>query len=499
MARSPSGLYIPDYVAERVGGQLREDAGRARIVRAFMRLLRHTKGAWAGQPFEPEPWQWQDVLGPLLTTVGPDGLRWYREGLIGLPRKNGKSTVCSALGLILLTADGEAGAEVYSAAGDKDQARIVFRQAQEMVRASPVLSRAFKVYRDVIEFPETASTYRVLSADAPLKHGLNPHGVIIDELHVHRDPELYYALRTAVGARSQPLVVSITTAGWDEESLCYERFQHGRSGTDPRFFFYWREAPRRPDGRPWPVDDFDAWCEANPASWQRTPEAMELALSAGLPEPVTRRLYLNQWTASDEGWIPLDAWDECADVPELEPGSEVVVAVDVAPKRDTTAVVLVHANEDGRLDVLARVFTADEDTGYLDFEAVEDYIRELAHEFYLAELVFDPYNFTRSALMLADEGVAGEVVEFPQTDSRMVPASQALYDAITGRRLRHGGDSTLRAQAEAAAAKETGRGWRIVKRKATRSIDSVVALAMAVSRVADNEGGEPTVMVSGSA
>src|SRR5438105_10710850 len=108
-----------------------------------------------------------------------------------------------------------------------------------MVRASPHLSSWCRVYKDVIEVPETESLYRVLSSDAPLKHGLNPHGVVIDELHVHRDPELYYALTTGGGARREPLYVSITTAGFDEKTLAFDRYTYGRAGKDPRFFFRW--------------------------------------------------------------------------------------------------------------------------------------------------------------------------------------------------------------------------------------------------------------------
>ena len=145
-----------------------------------------------------ERWQ-QELVDELLREV--NGRQVYREALVGVPRKNGKSTLASALALWFLVVEGaqrEGGAEVYSAAAAKDQARIVFSQAKEMVENSPRLSESCRVFRDAITVRETGAVYRVLSSDAPKQHGLNRSAVVVDELHAHRDDgELYYALRTA--------------------------------------------------------------------------------------------------------------------------------------------------------------------------------------------------------------------------------------------------------------------------------------------------------------
>ncbi len=382
-----------------------------------------------------------------------------------------------------MVADGEAGAEVYSAAGDKEQARIVFGQARAMVRASPSLATWCRVYKDTIEVTETGSIYRVLSSDAPLKHGLNVHAAVLDELHVHRDPELYYALQSATGARAEPLVISITTAGFDEASLCHNRYRYGTEGRDPRFFFRWWG-----DGD---INNARTWRKANPASWVSLEYLRQQR--ARLPENVFRRLHLNQWVRQEERWLPMEFWDAGDAPPEIPNGADVVIAVDAAPKRDTTAVVIAHRDTDGDVHLIAEIFTADA-TGILDYNAVKDYIRDAATRYEVTELIFDPYHFMQAARELEEEGIPAR--DFPQTDARMVPASQALFDAVTSGRLRHGGDPRLREQADAAAAKQTSRGWRLHKMKSTRPIDAMIAAAMALDALERDAGPvSPTAFV----
>ena len=180
------------------------------------RFCCHTRGRLAGQPLILEPWQ-RDWVCEVFGPVGRDGNRKVRTALLGVGRKNGKSTLAAAIALYLLFADGEPGAEVYSAAGDRDQARAVFDTAKIMVQSGP-LHRYADVRRNWIEVARTNSVYRVLSADARRQHGLNPHGVVFDELHVQPDPALWEALSSGTGAREQPLTVAITTARSEEHT-----------------------------------------------------------------------------------------------------------------------------------------------------------------------------------------------------------------------------------------------------------------------------------------
>jgi phage terminase large subunit-like protein len=176
-----------------------------------------SKGVRAGQPLILTNWQVALLDG--LYERREDGLLRYRRSLIGMGRKGGKSllgSLCALYGLI----EGEPGAEVYSAAGDRQQARVVFNEAKWQITQSPALSGVCKVYRDVVEVPSTGAIYRVLSSDAKLQQGLNPSTVIFDEAHIQPNEELWNALTLGSGARKDPNIIAITTAGYDLDSLC---------------------------------------------------------------------------------------------------------------------------------------------------------------------------------------------------------------------------------------------------------------------------------------
>ena len=160
-----------------------------------------------------------------------NGLRKHRRALIGLPRKNGKSLIGAGIALFGLVID-EVGAEVYAVAGDRAQARIVFREAARMVELDPILSQRLRVMRDVIEMPSTGSVFRVLSADASRAEGLNPSTVVFDEVHIQPDDRLWNTMNLGSGTRKQPLIVGITTAGSrtdsrGQDTVCYKLWQYG--------------------------------------------------------------------------------------------------------------------------------------------------------------------------------------------------------------------------------------------------------------------------------
>lgn len=171
----------------------------------FGRYLTHVKGEWAGQPLELQEWAYDDIIRPIFGTIREDGTRQYRRAYIEVPRKNAKSTIAAGVALYMLIADKEPGAEVYSCAADRDQARIVFEMARGMVEANPALSKRCKIVRNSITVPATGSTYKALSADAFTKHGLNAHGVVFDELHAQKDRELWDVMATSMGSRRQQI------------------------------------------------------------------------------------------------------------------------------------------------------------------------------------------------------------------------------------------------------------------------------------------------------
>lgn len=460
-------------------GAVYDVAKADRAVRFFARYLRHMKGRWAGKAFVLEPWQEHEIIRPLFGTLDPKtGLRWYREALIGLPRKNGKSELAAGIALYLLVADGEFGAEIYSVAGDKKQASLVYKTAADMVKAS-AFRTAVKVYRAVMEVGETGGIYRALSADADLQHGLNPHGAIIDEYHVHRDGEQYEAMRTGTAARMQSLIVTITTAAAEKRGPLWELYERAVSGTDTRMFFYWRGVPPGTD-----IHDIAAFKKANPASW--VSEEFLADQRASLPEPVFRRLHGNEWYESGTGhWVPREAWDACQGEVVIDPEKPVVIAIDAASRRDTTAVALVQKH-DGKFHVRVWIMRADEEVGYLDYERVEDLLRDLAATFDVRRIGFDPYQMVPVAQRLDAEGLPVEM--FPQSHVRMVPASGLLYDAVMEHRLVHDGDPEVSEQVLSAGVREVPMGWRLDKRVRNRSIDAAIALAMGCQLAEFEEG-----------
>ncbi|MCA9312294.1 MAG: hypothetical protein KDA21_13855, partial [Phycisphaerales bacterium] len=207
-----------------------EDAA-TRAIGFFGDCLTHVKGQLAGQSFQLEPWQ-RSIVANIFGWKRPDGTRRYREALIYVPRKNGKSCLAAGICLYLLFCDGERGAEIYSAAAERDQAALVFDVAKHMVLSEPVLAGACKVFTKAIAIEEVGSTYKAISADANTKHGYNTHGVVIDELHAQRNRDLVDVLVTSTGSRRQPLVVHITTADYDRPSVCNDKLDYATKVRD---------------------------------------------------------------------------------------------------------------------------------------------------------------------------------------------------------------------------------------------------------------------------
>jgi phage terminase large subunit-like protein len=452
----------------------------ARVGRFAQGYIVQTKGRWAGGALNLEPWQ-QEFLDELFL-VYPDGERVYREALLGIARKNGKSTISAAIALYMLMASGEHGPEVYVAAGSKDQARIVFNQAREFVEASPRLRDWLSVQKDVITCKSNNGVFRVLAADAGTNYGLNPSAVVIDELHVHQDPELYYSLTTGQLAREAPLVVSITTAGFDRSSICYSLYQRGkelerRGGIKAMraeaFLFKWYEADSTAT-----VQDPEGWQAANPSSWIK---AEDLAReSRRLPESVFRRLHLNQWTESEDAWIKPHHFDACRGVPVFDASLPSVRTVDVGFKRDSAALLTgqwhgeeLHVHHDILLpEEMGPRFGVSDIRGIL--------IADAQHDQALQEIAYDPWQFRESAEIMAEGGFP--MVEFPQS-SRMEQASTELYELILAGRIVHDGNEQFRRQVLAAVSAPTDRGgWKISKRKSLERIDACVALAMLAER-----------------
>lgn len=490
--------------------------------RFFERVIRHTKGRWAGEPFTLQPWQSDQVIRPLFGWKRADGSRRFRRAYIEIPRKQGKSTISSGIALLLLLADGEAGAEIYSAAADRSQAAIVFEQAKQFVEGSPLLSKELRVYRNHISAPRTNSVYRVLSADAFTKHGLNAHGIVFDELHAQPNRELWDVLATSMGARQQPLMVAITTAGYDRNSICWEQHEHARRvienpGFDPEYFGFIAAAE---EGDDW--TNPATWAKANPSLGVTVTEeylAGECARALASPayQNTFRRLYLNQWTQQENRWIDMTAWDACNDaLPDLA-GRRCYGGLDLASTTDIAALVLCFPpmEEDEPTRLLPFFWVPAENItdrerrdrapystwarqGYMtatpgnviDYGYIRNQINELAERYDLREIAIDPWNATQVSIDLQDDGIS--VIEMRQGFASMSAPTKEMLRLVLAKRLAHGGNPVLRWMADNVAARQDPAGnVKMDKAKSSGRIDGMVAAVMAIARatVADPDAG----------
>jgi phage terminase large subunit-like protein len=424
-----------------------------------------------------------------------DGYR-HRISLIGMPRKNGKSALGSVFGLYSLIL-GARGAEVYSVAAEKEQARIVFQDAKRMVEASPELSAITKLYRDAIELPKAGSVYRVLSAEAYSKEGLNPSATIFDELHAQPNRELFDVMSLAMGARGRlSTLIAITTAGvrsdqTGNDSIAYSLYQYGKKIVseeikDDSFFMAWWEAPETADHR-----DPETWKLANPGFGDIcSAEDFESAVRR-TPEAEFRTKRCNQWVNSKNAWLPAGVWENLEQEFELQPDDEYVLGFDGSWKNDSTALVAVilPRTEDDvyrafRVASWEKDFAVDDDSWIVD----KGEVSKAVIEFFLAnpncrELVCDPAYWQDEMFQWADAGI--QVVEYPNTISRTVPATSKLYEAIMNGKLVHNGDAALSRHLENCILKvDSQRGARITKdyRNPKLKIDLAIALLMAYDR-----------------
>lgn len=503
--------------------------------RFFPTLLRLWRGDWHGRPFELMPWQ-ESLLSNLFGWVEKDSdpkapTRRFRYCFVPIARGNGKSELASGIALKLFSADKEPGAEVYSAAADRQQAGIVFGSARQMALASPEIAKRVQVYRAHLWYPEKASVYRVLSSDAPRQHGLNPHGVIFDEVHTQKTPDLYEALDSALGKRRQPLMFSITTAGSDPQSLCWQLWDYAarvRSGQveDDRFYSQIYAADPEDD-----IEDPAVWRKANPSLGVTVTEEFlrdQLKKAKEVPALMSSflRLHLNIWTSAEERWLGLDVWDEGAgNVPDEQLEQRIAYAgLDLASTTDLSALVLVFPLDDGRVAVrpffwvptesierrsrldrvpydewLRRGYIEGVPGSVMDYEYIRSRLGVLRQKYDIREVAYDPWNAAKLTQELTDDGFT--MVPIRQGFASLTFPTKATESLILSRKLLHGGNPVLRWNAANAAVEQDAAGnLKLSKKKSRERIDGMVALTLAVGRmaaVADSVYAERGLMVLG--
>jgi phage terminase large subunit-like protein len=493
----------------------------------FISCLRHTRGEFAGKPFELFPWQ-REYLDKLFNTRRPDGLRQYRSSLLAIPRKNGKTQLCAAIGLYMLFCD-DIGAEVIVAAGDRQQAALLHDAAKQMVESNETLLSRCKLYRNSIAVPGTNAVMKTISSEAATKHGYNPSCILVDEYHVQKDRELVDVLETATGARRQPLTIFLTTAGYDRQSPCFktwERAEKIRDGilVDETFLpcIYAAE----PDADPF---DPATWRAANPNFSVTIKEDYFAQMSAKARESTSdemtfRRLHLNQWTNSEEKFFKHGVFEACSAPIRPPAGRPCYCGLDLASTYDTTAFVAIWPDEDGSVDVQATFWIPGDNAGkrekadrvpygqwekdgfvrltdgdITDYDEIRDYILGFCEKNWVKGVAVDRWNAVHLMTQLSAEGVT--VHPFGQGFGPMNAPTRLLENLVTSGRLRHGGNPVLLWQASNVQVKTNDEGLIKPVKKSSHDvgrIDGVVALCMALSLASGEVHGpqvEPEIMV----
>jgi phage terminase large subunit-like protein len=419
-----------------------------------------------------------------------DGTFSHRFFLTGIARKNGKTALASTLPLFF-GLYGDQGGEIYSAAADRDQAKLVMSHARRAVEMSPELGDQIKVFRDAMEFKGTGTVYKALSSEAFTKEGLSASLVIADELAAWPSRELFDVLSLSMGARRSPLFVAITTAGQrmdstGSDSIAYTLYQLARrritgENDDPTLGMAWWEA----------ADDAyldeSKWGEANPGLLS-DPAILSLddlsSAKKRTPEAEFRTKRLNQWVSSSQAFLPTGTWEACKDDQiALSKEDDVVLGFDGSFSNDSTAIVACRVADKAFFVLGHWERPLDAELNWrVPVEEVEARMIEICQTHNVREIVCDPFRWQRS--MEAWQQMGLPVVEFPQTPSRMVPATAAFYDAVVNGRVKHNGDPSLARHAANATPYYSRNGLMIRKESKTslKRIDLLVAALMAHSR-----------------
>ena len=481
---------------------------------AFIERLPHVKGPLASRMIVLEPWQ-VFILSTVFGWVKSDGKRRFRRSYIEVPRGNAKSTLSSAVGLYMLAADREGGAEVYSLATTRDQARIVFGDAQTMARLSPGFRNRFSVNVGAhnIHVLQTGSKFEALSAEGSTLDGLNIHFGCIDELHAHKTRTVYDVVETGTGKRDNSLLWVITTAGSNRSGICYEvrsfvtKLLNRVFEDDSQF------------GIIYGLDEGDDWAakdsliKANPNWGISVREEILVPLQAKamqLPSAVNnfKTKHLNEWVSADKAWMDMRAWD-AGTSPDLELdqflGQPCWVGLDLASKTDIAALVMVfqHPDTPDAYVVFGKYYLPEDTvqaagnsqyegwshTGRLsvtpgnviDFSWIEADLLDIGSRFSVEAVAFDPFQATQLSTRMLAEGLP--MIEVRPTVLNFSEPMKTLEALVLQKKLVHDGDPVLAWMASNVVA-HTDVKDNIYPRKerAENKIDGIVALIMALSR-----------------
>ena len=514
-----------------LGLDVRFDPERVdKVLKAFG-MLRHTKGKWAGQPLKPDPWQVAYILAPVFGWIryDEDAERWVRvirELYVDIPRKNGKSTILGGIAVYMTAADGEHGAEVVAAATTKDQAGFVFAPVKALVESAPALKPHLRAYATKIVHASTASYFQVISSAADAQHGANLHCAVIDELHIHKTPDLVDTLETGTGSRDQPLVAAITTADEGRPNTIYARKRKRveqmaeRVITDATVYGVVFAADPLAD----PFAE-ETWRSANPGfgiSPTRSYLAKEAAKAKDSPADLAKfqRLHLGLRTKQQTKYLQLGAWDDSAGMVDEQKlaGRQCHGGLDLASVSDLAALCwdFPDPEDPDRHDVIWRFFlpadrifdlnrrTANNADAWvksgllqltegnvIDNDFIVAQVEKDAAKFEVVTVGFDRWGATDVVRRLTDKGIT--MVAVGQGYGSVSAPLKEMQRLVLSERYQHGGNPVMRWMVDNLAVRMDPAGnVKPDKEIAADKIDGVAAAVIALKECMDNRP-EPQV------
>lgn len=502
---------------------------------SFFKYLRHYKGKFAGQVFELEPWQ-QFVLWNVFGWKTAEGLRRFRYGYIAVPRKNGKTTLMAGIGLNMLVADGENAAEVYTAATKLPQAKLCFKDAKEMVKKSPALKKRISVYEHNMHILSTASKFEPLAADSDKEDGSGPSCAIIDEYHAHKTDGMLKVLKSGMGAREQPLLWIITTAGFNSNGPCaiYEKnvkdVLAGRKEQDNLFGIIFT-IDKKDD---W--EDPKVWEKANPSyhaiDTLRKFLQEEYNDAKNQPSLVVnfKTKNLNIWCGAQEEWISDKRWMACkVDVDWNEfAGCSCFSGLDLSQTKDITSLHLLFPLDDGRLllkgfywipELSAKERVQKDDVNYdiwiqqgwieetpgdvVDYDLIRRRIsgyyvedKEVKHDdscycdqFDIETIGFDRWGARSIVNNLTGDGV--DMADFGQGFRDMSPPTKEFEKKVLKKEIVHDGNPVTRWMlGNVAIQRDPAGNIKVNKAKSKEKVDGIVTAIMALGEYITAQGEE---------
>jgi phage terminase large subunit-like protein len=489
-----------------------EDSARRALT--MFSFLRHSKGEWAGQPIELEPWQAWVIACVFGWKYADTEKRRFRTVYEEIARKNGKTTKLGGIGLYGLTKDDEGGPEIYAAATKRDQARILFDEAKRMVRQSRPLSRRLDAQEHAIISPANFGKFVPLSSDANTADGLNPHFGLVDELHAHKTPEMWDVIKSAFGARSQPLLWGITTAGFNKNGICYEVRDYVikilTGVIDDDAFF----------GIIYTLDDDDDWQDES--NWIKANPNLGVSVSLDYLREQARQAaimptakvnfltkHLNRWVTGESLWCNIERWRQCAAQYiglGMETPVEVYLGLDLASVSDIASIGGVMIMADGSWKVFSKNYLPEDavnnslrkttvpfrqwhEQGHLtltpgnviDYNWIKADIQTLLQELPVKEIAFDRWNSSQLVNDLLEAGAP--MVQFGQGFASMNAPMKELERRYLSGEIIHNNNPVLNwAMSNLVADQDPAGNIKPAKNKSSEKIDPAVALIMAIGR-----------------